>query len=141
MRRTKIICTLGPSTRDPAVLRALMEAGMDVARLNFSHGDHVTHRRDFETVRSLAQDLGRNVAIMMDLQGPKIRTGKLAGGVPISLENGAELRITTEDVEGGPGRIATSYEPLPRAVAPGGRILLAVGARELRVEAVGPSEV
>ena len=142
MRRTKIVCTLGPSSSLPDVIGDLIDAGLDVARLNFSHGDHNTHRANFQTVRTIAEQKQRNVAVMMDLQGPKIRTGKLAGGGPVELRDGARLVIATRDVPGDAERISTTYEHLPLDVKPGDRILLADGAMELRVEEVsGPDTI
>jgi len=85
MRRTKIVCTIGPSSTAPAVLRDLIAAGMDVARLNFSHGVHDVHRQAYDTIRSLSAEMSRNVAVMADLQGPKIRTGRVKGGGPVAL--------------------------------------------------------
>jgi len=136
MRRTKIICTLGPSSNTEEVIGRLIDAGVDVVRLNFSHGSHESHRANFATVRALAADKERNVAVMMDLQGPKIRTGRLAGGKPVSLKDGARFVITTQETAGDAERVSTNYEHLPRDVKPGDRILLADGALELRVEEV-----
>jgi pyruvate kinase len=115
--------------------------GMDVARLNLSHGSHENHRATFETVRAVADELGRNVAVLMDLQGPKIRTGALDGGQPVLLETGACVRVTTKPLAGNARCIATTYERLPTDVRPGDRILLADGAMELRVESAAPPDV
>ena len=95
MRRTKVICTIGPSSSSPEIIGKLIRGGMDVARLNCSHGNHESHRKTFAAVRSVAKEVGRNVAIMMDLQGPKIRTGPLHGGGPVNLVDGAPFCITT----------------------------------------------
>ena len=142
MRRTKIVCTLGPNSSSPDVVGSLIDAGLDVARLNFSHGTHDAHRANYQTVRALAEQKRRNVAVMMDLQGPKIRTGKLAGGGPVELGDGARFVITTRDVPGDAARVSTTYDHLPLDVKPGDRILLADGAMELRVEDVsGPETV
>ncbi|HQK93374.1 MAG TPA: pyruvate kinase [Armatimonadota bacterium] len=131
MRRTKIICTLGPACSDDATLRAMLRAGMDVARLNFSHGTHDEHRAMSARVRQLAEEMCRTLAIMMDLQGPKIRTGRLAAG-PVELVPGATFTITTDDVPGDAQCVSTTYDRLPQDVNAGDRILLADGAMELR---------
>src|SRR5262249_56657429 len=94
-RHSKIVCTIGPASRDPRILKKLLEAGMDVARLNFSHGSYSEHLACIQTLRSIAQKLGRTVAIIADLQGPKIRTGALAGGKAEMLRAGQILNITT----------------------------------------------
>ena len=138
-RRTKIVCTIGPSSDSPQVLRSLMETGMDVARLNFSHGTHEYHQTCGRTIRETADDLGKSVGIMMDLQGPKIRTGALENGRPVHLEDGAPVRLTTRGVTGDAHTIATAYEALPRDVGPGDSIFIADGLLELCVERVeGP---
>jgi pyruvate kinase len=118
-----------------------MGAGMDVARLNFSHGTHETHRNLFMTVRDAAAETGRNVAILMDLQGPKIRTGPLKGGQAVELEEGAEFILTTEHIEGTAKRVSTSYEALPDDVAPGDRILMSDGSIELLAARIEGREV
>ena len=100
MRRTKIVCTLGPSSNDFSTIERIMLEGMDVARLNFSHGTHDDHRTMFETVRRAAARIGKPVAVMADLQGPKIRTGRLAGGKPVTLVPGAPICITTRETPG-----------------------------------------
>jgi pyruvate kinase len=134
MRRTKIVTTIGPSSREPAMLERLVEAGADVLRLNFSHGDHAQHREVVEAARAIAARRGRPIALLQDLSGPKIRTGKTKGGAPVELRDGARLEITTdESVEGTPELISTSYDPLPRDVQPGDTILLDDGNLELRV--------
>src|SRR5437868_13524300 len=95
MRKAKIICTMGPASREEPVLGRLVEAGMDVARLNFSHGTHEVHLRAIGNVRKAAETAGRPVALLLDLQGPKIRVGKLEGGMA-QLETGAEVMITVD---------------------------------------------
>jgi len=135
MRRTKIVATIGPASSDPAVLGRLLEAGVDVVRLNFSHGDHEDHRQVIVAARAIAARRGRPVALLQDLCGPKIRTGRLRDGLPIQLQAGRPVTITTdESVEGHPGLISTTYDPLPRDVSPGDAILLDDGNLELRVE-------
>ena len=140
-RRTKMVCTIGPSSSSPDMVRALLRAGMNVARLNFSHGDHDAHRAQYDALRAAARELDCNLAIMADLQGPKVRTGRLENGGPVVLADNASLCITTRDVVGDERRIATCYEALPDDVQPGDRIMLADGAMELRVERVDGPDV
>lgn len=132
MRHTKIVATIGPATRDEAMLEGLIRAGMSVARLNLSHGDQQTHAADFRRIRSVSERLGVAVAVMADLQGPKIRVGRIEGG-SIPLAVGDDLVITTRDVVGGPGIVPTTYDMLPHDVKPGDHILLADGELELLV--------
>ncbi len=139
-RRTKIIATLGPATDDEAVLRQLIGAGVDVVRLNFSHDDRASHGRRLAAVRQAAREAGRVVAVMQDLQGPKIRVGTLAGGA-VELKPGAPFAITTRQVEGTERRVSTDYKDLPRRVHPGDPILIDDGLIELRVTAVSAGEV
>jgi pyruvate kinase len=133
VRHTKIVATIGPASREPKVLQLLVQAGIDVVRLNFSHGEHADHLSVLRTVREIAAAAGRPVAVLQDLSGPKIRTGKVKGG-EIFLEDGSTVTITTDEtVEGTPRLISTTYDPLPRDVAPGDRILLDDGNLELKV--------
>ena len=141
MRHTKIVATIGPASRETRVLQLLVQAGIDVVRLNFSHGEHADHLAVLGSVRELAAAAGRPVAVLQDLSGPKIRTGKVKGGV-IPLEDGATITITTEEtVEGTPKLISTTYDPLPRDVGPGDRILLDDGNLELKVVRASGQEV
>jgi pyruvate kinase len=141
-RRTKIVATLGPATSTPERIGALLHAGVDVVRLNFSHGTHAEHAAVFQTVREQAARLGRAVAIMQDLQGPKIRVGALAGGGPLWLTDGQEVAISAEpDVVGHDGLISTTYAHLPYDVRPGDRILLDDGLLELRALGSDPPVV
>ncbi len=138
-RRTKIVATLGPASSAPEQIEALLRAGVDVVRLNFSHGTHAEHAELHARVRASAEALGRPVAIMQDLQGPKIRVGALEHGQPITLVDGAELTITAEPgVAGRPELVSTTYTDLPRDVRPGDRILLDDGLLELRVVSAEP---
>jgi pyruvate kinase len=133
VRFTKIVATLGPASQAPDVLHALVAAGVDVFRLNFSHGTHETHRATYEHVRAAAERAGRVIAIMQDLSGPKIRTTALEGGGPLLLEEGHELRIRGGDTSGREGVIYTPYHELIRSARPGDRLLLDDGRIELRV--------
>jgi pyruvate kinase len=140
-RHSKIVCTIGPASRDPRILKKLLEVGMDVARLNFSHGSHSEHFAIMQTLRSTAQKLQKTIAILADLQGPKIRTGTLAGGIPVQLRSGQEFIITTAKILGDSTRVNTTFLPLPKEVHRGDRILLSDGLIELRVEGVRGREV
>jgi pyruvate kinase len=140
MRRAKIICTIGPASNSPEVLREMIEAGMDVARLNFSHGTHEDHRETFERIRSVSSEVGKPVAILQDLQGPKIRVGQFAEG-PVILDNGDEFTITTRDVEGDSTVVSTTYKGLPRDVDVGDTMLLDDGLLRLKVTELTETDV
>jgi pyruvate kinase len=135
VRRTRIIATLGPASSAPAIIDELIAAGVDVFRLNFSHGTHDVHAGTFRAVRAAAARAGRDVAILQDLSGPKIRTGRLAGGQAFDLANGDELRLGAGDGEGRAGHIFTPYAELIDSAQPGDRLLLDDGKIELRVTA------
>lgn len=140
-RRTKIVCTLGPASSDPSTIRALVRAGMDVARLNFSHGTHEEHMQRIEAVRDAAQETNRDVAILQDLQGPKIRVGEVENGMTL-LHKGQELILTTDsEADGTNGRVFLSYPSLAKDTIPGGRILLDDGLLELKVKAFQGEDV
>ena len=133
MRCTKIIATVGPASRSPDVLRQLLTAGVDVFRLNFSHGTHESHAETYRAIRKVAADCGRHIAVMQDLSGPKIRTGPLAGSEPLQLTEGAEVRIAAGDRPCEPGRIFTPYRQLIESARADDRLLLDDGRIELRV--------
>src|SRR5262245_14181262 len=116
------------------MIRELLASGVDVFRLNFSHGTHETHGQTIARIRAAAEALERRVAILTDLSGPKIRTGRLRDGAPIPLNVGDELRIAVGDFVGGPGRVSTAYADLPKAVRKGDPLLLDDGRLQLRVE-------
>jgi pyruvate kinase len=135
------VATVGPASSDPAVLEKLIRAGVDVVRLNFSHGEHEEHLAVMRRAREISKALDRPLALLQDLSGPKIRTGKVAGGA-IEIVDGGRLRITTDEaVVGTPDCISTTYDPLPRDVASGDRILLDDGNLELKVAGVSKEEV
>jgi pyruvate kinase len=140
VNRTKIVATLGPASAEPAVIRNLIGAGVNVVRLNFSHGTHEEHRKMFSAVRAQADAAGVPVAILADLAGPKIRVGRLAGGAA-ELTAGSMLAITTDDVVGTPERISTGYRSLPDDVRPGDPILLDDGLIRLEVQSIENREV
>jgi pyruvate kinase len=141
MRHTKIVATVGPSCNTPNQLRELLLAGVDVFRLNFSHGTHDSHAATYRNIRDAADATGRIVGVIQDLSGPKIRTGTLAGDQPLTLEPGGTLRIAAGDQPGGNGRVFTSYRPLVQSAKPGDRLLLDDGRIELRVSESGEDEI
>lgn len=137
--RTRIICTLGPATEDDDVLRQMIQEGMTVARLNFSHGSHEYHRSNIERVRRIAAELHTNVAILVDTRGPEIRTRTNEGHKPFQLHNGDHTIITTRDVEGTPACFSITYEALPDEVGPGAIIYVDDGLVGFEVDYVdGP---
>jgi pyruvate kinase len=140
-RHSKIVCTIGPATRSPRMIRKLLLAGMDVARLNFSHGTPAEHAQSFSMLREAAAAFQKPIAILADLQGPKIRTGALAGGGTVTLRAGQKFVITTAKILGDSTRVSTIFHPLPREVKSGDRILLSDGLIELRVERIRKQEV
>ncbi|GAC1597667.1 MAG: pyruvate kinase [Candidatus Velthaea sp.] len=141
-KRTKIVATIGPTSRDPLVLRELFRSGVNVVRLNFSHGTHDEHRAVIEDVRRIARELGIHVAVLQDLPGPKVRTGPLSEGVAsVDLVAGAEFTLTTVEAAGNADRVSVSYANLPRDVAQGKRIYLADGAIALRVVATSDDRI
>jgi pyruvate kinase len=141
MRRAKIVCTLGPATSTPEAIRGLVDAGMDVARLNLSHGSYADHEKVYAMVRQASDESGRSVAVLVDLQGPKIRLGNFASG-PVELAAGDVFTITTEDVPGDKDLVSTTYLGLPGDVRTGDRILIDDGKVAVEVTAVdGPRVV
>jgi pyruvate kinase len=141
MRRTKIIATVGPACDDDAGLDALITAGVDIFRLNYSHGSRESQASTFRRIRDAATRAGRHAAILQDLGGPKIRTGTLEGGKAIELKAGEPLQISTGTEPGGPGHVSTTFSGLARSVRPGDRLLLADGFIELRVDATDGTRV
>jgi pyruvate kinase len=140
-RRAKIVCTLGPASNSEAMIRELLRAGMDVARLNFSHGTHEEHARVIERVRRAGDKEGRTVCILQDLQGPKMRTGRLKYRTPVALKAGSRVTITPRDLPGTHSLISTTFQDLAREVTAGSRILLSDGLIELRVKSVRNDDV
>src|SRR5690625_8006387 len=123
MRRAKIVCTIGPATESLENVRALVDAGMDVARLNRSHGDHKVHEEVYHNVRAAAEASGRAVGILVDLQGPKIRLGRFVNGEE-NLAEGDVFTITTDDVSGTKDICSTTYDGLPGDARVGDRLLI-----------------
>jgi pyruvate kinase len=140
-RRAKIICTIGPACNTEAAMRDLLRLGMDIARLNFSHGTHEEHAHNIQRLRRAAQREGRTLCILQDLQGPKIRTGPLEHHQPVLLKTGSLVTITPEEIAGNSARISTSFPDLARELTPGARVLLSDGLIELRVESVKGKDV
>jgi pyruvate kinase len=139
-RRAKIVCTMGPATATPERMRGLVEAGMDVARLNFSHGDHEDHRRMFEMVRAAAHEADRAIAILADLQGPKIRLGRFVDG-PYEWQTGDLVTITGDDVLGTRERVSCTYRKLPHEVKIGDRLLIDDGKVAVEVTGVEGADI
>ncbi|MFO0948918.1 MAG: pyruvate kinase [Planctomycetota bacterium] len=140
MRQAKIVCTLGPATSGYDKVRDLIEAGMDVARVNFSHGDYETHRRAVEDVRRASADTSKPIAIIADLSGPKIRLGEVENG-GVEVPSGSRIRITTKEVLGNPTIVGSNYPNLPRDVLPGTTIYIDDGNLEFSVVNVSGEEL
>ena len=132
MKKTKIICTIGPACDSPELIKKLIEAGMDIARLNFSHGSHTEHHRRIILLRQVAAELDKPLGIMLDTKGPEIRTGVFKDGKVI-LQEGEKVILTTEDVVGDSTLIPVSYNGLPQALKKGNTVLIADGAIKLKV--------
>ncbi|MFI6047744.1 pyruvate kinase [Nocardia sp. NPDC051321] len=140
MRRTKIVCTLGPATASEDRIRELVESGMDVARLNFSHGEHADHAENYKKVRAASDHLGRAVGILADLQGPKIRLGRFIEGKTV-WATGEEVRITVDEVDGTHDRVSTTYKELAQDAKAGDRLLVDDGKVGLTVTRVDGNDV
>jgi len=140
MRRTKIVCTIGPASQSERILTGLIQAGMDVARLNFSHGDYGFHERTIQRIRRIARRLGKPVAILQDLQGPKIRIGAIAGD-RARLQTGRRFVLTTRKILGDSRIVSVNFRRLHRVIKKGDRILLGDGEIELAAVSVKPEEV
>src|SRR3954469_5610797 len=140
-RKAKIVCTLGPSSNTAPIIRDLIRSGMDVARLNFSHGTNEDKARLISTIREVATAENRPLCILQDLQGPKIRTGRLKYRTPVALKAGSRITITPRDIAGTHAVISTTFKTLAREVQPGARILLSDGLIELRVRSLQGDDV
>ncbi|WP_347042519.1 pyruvate kinase [Brachybacterium nesterenkovii] len=140
MRKAKIVCTLGPATSSYEQIRTLIESGMNVARMNLSHGTHDDHEEVYSNIRRAAEDLGRSVGVLVDLQGPKIRLGNFADG-PHKLEVGDVFTITTDDIEGTRERVSTTFKGLPGDCRPGDVLLIDDGKVSVRVTEVSDTDV
>ena len=140
MRKTKIVCTIGPASENLRVLKELLQNGMNVARLNFSHGTHAEHKKRIDLIRQASRESGIPVAIMLDTKGPEVRTGVFENGKAV-LREGERFILTTEEVMGSRERVSVNYKGLPRDVLPGMEILLDDGLIALEVEAVDGAEI
>jgi pyruvate kinase len=141
LRRAKIVCTIGPACNTEAAMRELMRAGMDVARLNFSHGTHAEHSTVIQRLRKVAAEEHRSICILQDLQGPKIRTGQLKDHKPVLLQSGSTITITPREVLGDETTLATTFKTLAQDVHPGSRVLLSDGRIELSVSKIVGDDV
>ena len=138
--KTKIVCTLGPASESPEVMEKMMRAGMNIARLNFSHGDLQSHRTVVRNLRSAARSAGKRLAIMGDLSGPKMRIGRIEQE-PVELKPGDSFVLTTDDIVGNAGRASVTFKRLPQAVRTGDTLFLNDGIIQLDVCSVKGSEV
>lgn len=143
MKNTKIVCTIGPASEKPEVLEQLIKAGMNVMRLNFSHGDHLEHLQKVKTLRSINEKLGTNVAFMLDTKGPEIRTGSFGEdqNTRLSFEKGDKITLTTRNIPGTKDILSISYEGLPKDVEVGGHILIDDGLVDLLIEEIDGTEI
>jgi pyruvate kinase len=141
MRHTKIIATIGPATRSEEVIEQMIRAGVEICRLNFSHGSQEAHAETFHRIRAAAARATKVISVLQDLSGPKIRTGRLKGRQPIEVKSGQTIRIVTGDGEGDAEHIYTSYVELARKVRPGGLLLLDDGRIQLKVEQADGREI
>ena len=140
MRKTKIVCTLGPASADEKVMEAMLRAGMNVARFNFSHGTHESHREMMQRFRAVRDRLGVAAAVMLDTKGPEIRLKDMAGGEAM-LADGAEFTLTARDVQGDAAQVSITYAELPREVKAGDRILIDDGRVSLRVQETTDTDI
>ena len=140
MRRTKIICTLGPSSSDPVTVGKMLDAGMNVARLNFSHGTHESHRKYIDMIKEIRQQRGCPLAIMLDTKGPEIRTGAIKEGT-VKLKNGQEFVLTSRQVEGNAQEVSMTLPELPAQLNPGNTILVDDGAIKLTVKSTTDTDI
>ncbi len=141
MRKTKIVCTIGPATDNEDIMRQLMLEGMDVARFNFSHSDHEVHRARFEMIRKLRKELDLPIATMLDTKGPEIRLGQFKDNKPVIIQDGETFTLTTDQVEGTKDISSISFKDLPKDVKPGTAILINDGVIELKCKKVNGNEI
>ena len=136
MKKTKIVCTMGPNSNDLEVMRKLVQEGMDIARFNFSHGTHEEQKERMDALKKIRKEEGKHIAILLDTKGPEIRTGLLKGGQKVELTEGETFILTTEEIEGDNKRVSITYEGLAEDAEVGGTILIDDGLIELRVEEI-----
>ena len=135
MRKTKIICTLGPSSEDENTIRRMVEAGMDVARLNFSHGDHKIQLERVKNIRKIGKETGKPIACLLDTKGPEIRIGTFKNG-SVELHEGDMFTLTTDEIEGDKTRVSVSFKNLPQDIVQGAIILIDDGLIEMQAVCV-----
>ena len=140
MRKTKIVCTLGPAIDDPAVLKRIFKSGLDVARFNFSHGTYDEHQTRIDRFKKIREEVGKPAALLLDTKGPEIRLKKFKQG-RITLNQGQKFTLTTEDIEGDENIVSVTYPGLPSDVSRGDRILIDDGLIELKVTGTSITEV
>ena len=136
MKKTKIICTMGPNTNDRVLMKKLAENGMDIARFNFSHGDHEEQKARMDMLKSVREEVGKPIAILLDTKGPEIRTGLLKEGKKVELEAGQTFTLTTEEIMGDNHRVSITYDGLAEDVVPGKKILIDDGLIEVEVKQI-----
>lgn len=141
MKKTKIICTMGPNTNDRNLMKKLVENGMDIARFNFSHGDHAEQKERMDMLKSIREEVGKPVAILLDTKGPEIRTGLLKDGKKVMLDAGQTFTLTTEVIEGDESRVSITYDGLAEDVEIGKKILIDDGLIELEVKKIADTEI
>lgn len=141
MKKTKIICTMGPNADDREILKALAENGMDIARFNFSHGDHEEQKRRFDQLKSVREELKKPIAILLDTKGPEIRTGLLENGSKVVLKTGEEFTLTSEEIKGDEKRVSQTYPQLAEDVKPGDTILIDDGLIGLQVKEIKGTDI
>lgn len=141
MRKTKIVCTMGPNTNDRELMKKLVEKGMNIARFNFSHGDHEEQKSRMDMLKGIREELGKPVAILLDTKGPEIRTGVLKDDKKVFLEEGEIFTLTTEEIAGDNKRVSVSYEGLVEDIEPGKRILIDDGLIELEVKGINGTDI
>lgn len=141
MKKTKIVCTMGPNSNDLDVMRKLVQGGMDIARFNFSHGDHAEQKERMDALKKIRQEEGKHIAILLDTKGPEIRTGVLKDGQKVQLVEGETFVLTTEKIEGDNKRVSITYEGLVEDAEIGGRILIDDGLIELKVEDIKGNDI
>ena len=141
MKKTKIICTMGPNTNDRTLMKKLVEHGMDIARFNFSHGDYAEQKERMDMLKAVREEVGKPVAILLDTKGPEIRTGLLKGSQKVTLEAGQKFVLTTKQIEGDENRVSITYDGLAEDVDVGKKILIDDGLIELEVKNVTDTEI
>ena len=140
MRKTKIVATLGPATDDPDVMRSILACGLDVARFNFSHGNHTDHKQRIDDLRARCEETGSVVALLADTQGPEVRLGVFADG-RVELVQGATFVLTSNKIVGDAAKVSITHSGLPGEVSPGTRILVDDGLIELIVDSVTATDI